>query len=201
MLRAALFTLLVAWILSEALQAQRAGAAFHANAAGPRVRSGFIGQHGSRISRGSAFLSSRIHRSNSSGSYFLPYDSLGNDGPGDDKYEQFDAEAGTNTPTPQFMIPRMPERLPKSQFIEIPSVANAPAPKIPPPAVFILANGERLEASRFLISASLLSVSIDRQLRNVPINMLNLQATLSANHDRGIDLRIPDDRNEISLSF
>lgn len=99
------------------------------------------------------------------------------------------------------MIPRMPDRLPQSQFIEIPSAANAAAPKMPPPAVFILASGERLEARRFVLSASFLSVSIDRQLRNVPLNMLDLQATLSANHDRGIDLRIPDDRNEIFLSF
>jgi hypothetical protein len=31
--------------------------------------------------------------------------------------------------------------------------------------------------------------------------MVDIHATLSANHDRGIDLRIPDDRNEISLGF
>ena len=99
------------------------------------------------------------------------------------------------------MIQRTPESLPKSQFIEIPSAANAPAPRMPPPAVFILVNGNRLEARRFLLSASLLSVSIDRQLRTVPLSMLDIGATVSANHERGIDLRIPDDRNEISLSF
>jgi hypothetical protein len=99
------------------------------------------------------------------------------------------------------MIPRTRESLPRSQFIEIPSAANAAAPKIPPPAVFILVNGERLEARRFLLSASLLSVSIDRQQRAVPLSMLDIGATISANHNRGIDLRIPDDRNEISLSF
>jgi hypothetical protein len=102
---------------------------------------------------------------------------------------------------PSLVIPRTPESLPKSQFIEIPSAANAAAPKMPPPAVFILASGERLEARRFVLSASLLSVSIDRRQRNVPLAMLDLQATISANHERGIDLRIPDDRNEISLSF
>ena len=99
------------------------------------------------------------------------------------------------------MIQRTPESLPKSQFIEIPSAAHAAAPKMPPPAVFILVNGDRLEARRFLLSASLLSVSIDRQQRTVPLSLLDIGATLSANHERGIDLRIPDDRNEISLSF
>ena len=99
------------------------------------------------------------------------------------------------------MIQRTPAPLPKSQFIEIPSAANVPAPKMPPPAVFILASGERLEARRFLLSTSVLSFSVDRQQRTVPLSMLDLGATLNANHERGIDLRIPDDRNEISLSF
>lgn len=191
--------LLVASVLSGALQAQRAGVAFHSNAAGPHVRSGFGGQRGSRISSRSGLLPSRLRRSNNFGSYFLPYgDSLGNDLPG---YEQSDADAGVNGTMPPLAIPRTRVALPKSQFIEIPSVANATAPKMPPPAVFILASGERLEARRFLLSASLLSISIDRQQRNVPLNLLDLQATISANHERGIDLRIPDDRNEISLSF
>jgi hypothetical protein len=196
--RAALFTLLVASVLSGTLQAQRAGGGFHSGAAGPHVRSGFLGQRGPRVSSRSGLLPSRLHRPNNFGSYFLPYgDSLGDDLAG---YEQSDAEGATNT-APSLVIPRTPESLPKSQFIEIPSAANAAAPKMPPPAVFILASGERLEARRFVLSASLLSVSIDRQQRNVPLAMLDLQATISANHERGIDLRIPDDRNEISLSF
>lgn len=148
-------------------------------------------------------------RPNNFGSYFLPYgDSLGNDSLGNDLpdydlpgYEETDAEAATNAPALPLMIPRTPERLPKSQFIELPSVANAATPKMPPPAVFILASGERLETRRFVLSASVLSVSIDRQQRNVPLAMLDIRATLSANHERGIDLHIPDDGNEICLSF
>ena len=196
--RAALFTLLVASALSGALQAQRAAGGFHGSAAGPHFRSGFVGQHGSRISSRPGLVSSRLHRPITSGSYFLSYgDSFGNDQP---SYEESDWEAATNTALP-LMIQRTPESLPKSQFIEIPSAAHAAAPKMPPPAVFILVNGDRLEARRFLLSASLLSVSIDRQQRTVPLSLLDIGATLSANHERGIDLRIPDDRNEISLSF
>lgn len=197
--RAALLTLLVASVLSGALQAQRAGGGFHGSAAGPHFRSGFVGQRGSRVSSRSGLVSSRLQRANTSGSYFLPYgDSLGNDQP---HYEEPDLEAATNSALP-LMIQRTAESPPKSQFIEIPSAANAAAPrKPPPPAVFVLVNGDRLEVRRFLLSASLLSVSIDRQQRTVPLSMLDIGATLSANHDRGIDLRIPDDRNEISLSF
>lgn len=195
--RAALITLLVASVLSGALQAQRAGGGFHGTAAGPHVRPGFVRQRGSRVSSRSGLASSRLRHSNTSGSYFLPYsDSLGNDG-----YEQSDAEVAAYTPPSPPMIQRTPAPLPKSQFIEIPSAANAPAPKMPAPAVFILASGERLEARRFLLSTSVLSFSVDRQQRTVPLCMLDLGATLNANHERGIDLRIPDDRNEISLSF
>jgi hypothetical protein len=196
--RAALFTLLVAWVLSGALHAQRGGGGFHGNATGLHVRPGFVGQRVSRVARGPAFLPSSHRQLDNFGSYFLPYGgSSGNDVPG---YEEPDAEAATN-PAPSLVIPRTRERLPKSQFIEIPSVANAGAPKMPPLAVFILASGERLETRRFVLSASVLSVSIDRQQRNVPLAMLDIHATLSANHERGIDLHIPDDRNEICLSF
>jgi hypothetical protein len=52
-----------------------------------------------------------------------------------------------------------------------------------------------------VLTASNLSFSIDRQQRSVPLGLLDLDATITANHERGIDLRIPADRNEISLSF
>jgi hypothetical protein len=67
--------------------------------------------------------------------------------------------------------------------------------------MFILINGERLETRRYVLTASNLTVSIDRQQRTVPFDLLDINATITANHERGIDLRIPADRNEISLSF
>jgi hypothetical protein len=91
--------------------------------------------------------------------------------------------------------------VPKAQVIEIPA-ANPSAPaKTGPPAVFLLTNGERVESSRFLITATHLSVSIDRHQRTIPLDLLDLDATIATNRERGIDLRIPSDRNEISLSF
>ena len=101
------------------------------------------------------------------------------------------------------VIQRAPEPpIPNAQVIEVPAFANSNTPKVlPPPAIFILANGERLESRRFVLTASLLSVSIDREHRNLPLAALDLNATVAANRERGIDLRIPDDRNEISLGF
>ncbi|HEY6338954.1 MAG TPA: hypothetical protein VIW68_10700 [Candidatus Sulfotelmatobacter sp.] len=196
--RAALQTLLVAAVLCASLHAQRGGTPFHGNvarpaAARPAVRSAW--RHGSpnRVSSRNGFLPSRLRRSNSFG-YFLPDDLF--------SYEQPDVEPPASGPVAQVMTPPVPEpALRQSQLIEIPSVANSPAAKVPPAAVFILATGERLEARRFILSASALSITVDRQQRTVPLEMLDLHATISANRDRGIDLRIPDDRNEISLSF
>ena len=95
-----------------------------------------------------------------------------------------------------------PETTPaKAQVIEVPGGADLPAAKTLPPTIFILTNGERLETRRFVLTASSLSVSVDRRQRTIPLDMLDINATITANRERGIDLRIPADRNEISLSF
>ncbi|PYX52458.1 MAG: hypothetical protein DMG79_00670 [Acidobacteria bacterium] len=90
--------------------------------------------------------------------------------------------------------------IPKGQLIEVAPAANS-VPRLLPPTIFILANGERLESRRFVLTASTLSISIDRQHRNLPLGLVDIDATIAANRERGIDLRIPDDRNEISLGF
>lgn len=97
---------------------------------------------------------------------------------------------------------RTPEAVvPKGQVIEISPAGNSATAKPLPPTIFVLANGERLEGRRFVLTASVLSVSIERQQRSVPLGQLDINATVAANRERGIDLRIPDDRNEISVGF
>jgi hypothetical protein len=91
--------------------------------------------------------------------------------------------------------------LPKSQVIDIPGAANSKAARLQSTTIFILTTGERLESHRFLLSVSSLSLHIDRYHRTIPIEMLDVQASIAANRQRGIDLRIPADRNEIVLSF
>jgi len=192
--RAALFTLLVACLVPGSVQAQRAVG----NTAGRAVRSGFAGQHGfsNRSSQRREFFPGGSRR-RSFGSYFAPYDDpFGYD------YQQAYVEPVANGPIPRVVIPLAPEPpIPKGQVIEIPGSAKPTPAKVLPPTVFILANGERLETRRFVLTASLLSISIDRQRRTVPLNMLDISATVNTNHERGIDLQIPDDRNEISVSF
>ncbi len=78
---------------------------------------------------------------------------------------------------------------------------NSAASKPLPPAMFILRNGERLEARRYLLTHDNLSFTVDRRQRTIPLAMVDIDATVAANRERGIDLRIPADRSEISVGF
>jgi hypothetical protein len=201
MSRAALFALLVAFVLDGSLHAQRVSAGFHGSGSSARVsgRSGFAGHRVFPY----RFYSSRSHLQHGSfGSGLYAYDEPF-------AYAQTDGEATADEAMPLAVIPRpdeKPLREPephalKPLVIEIPAAPNSGATKMPPPAIFILANGERVETRRFLLTASVLTLSVDRRQRVVPFDMLDTAATISANRERGIDLRIPLDRNEISLGF
>jgi len=195
MFRAALFVLLAAGVLPGSLQGQRA----LGSAARTSVHPGFGGPRGvsNRFFPRHEFHSNRVRRFDNFGSYFLPYDEPF----GYENEASYSQEAPNELP-PQVVTLRAAETpIPKGQLIEIPGGANAATRKELPPTIFILANGERLEARRFVLTADFLSISMGRQHRNVPVDMLDINATISANRDIGIDLRIPDDRNEISVSF
>lgn len=88
-----------------------------------------------------------------------------------------------------------------AQFIEIPSTSKNAEAKPLPDTIFILTNGEKLETQRYLLTASGVSLTLHRDQRTIPLQMVDLDATIAANRQRGIDLRIPNDRNEISLRF
>jgi hypothetical protein len=105
-------------------------------------------------------------------------------------------------PPPLVLRTRASEASPaKPLVIEVPGAADSTAVKKQPPTIFVLGSGERLEAQRFLLTATNLSFTVDRRLRTIPLDMLDISTTIAANRERGIDLRIPVDKNEISLSF
>lgn len=193
--RAVFAALLVLSVLNGSLLAQRAGGGFHGRPATQPIQSSFGGQRGLNrsVARRGEF-SRGLHRGRLFGSYFIPFDDLVD-------YEQPDTEVVAAEPRPQTATQLTSQApIPKSQVIEIPGVAN-PAAKTLPPTVFVLVSGERLETRRFLITANRLSVNIDRQQRSIPLNMVDLNATIKSNQERGVDLQIPNDRNEISVSF
>jgi len=77
---------------------------------------------------------------------------------------------------------------------------EAPAKPVPP-AVFVLSSGERIEASDYVLTMHWLSVTQNEQQRSIPMSDVNVNATLAANHERGLDLKIPENKGQMTLSF
>jgi hypothetical protein len=90
---------------------------------------------------------------------------------------------------------------PSPLLIEVPEPAKTAPAKATPATVFVLTNGERIEAHRYLFTHDHLQLTIDQEVRTIPRATLDLKATAAANRERGVDLRIPSANNEISLSF
>ena len=88
-----------------------------------------------------------------------------------------------------------------AQVIEIPDTQKRTQTNPLPATVFVLTDGEKLETERYLLTATSLSVTVHRAERTILLGMLDVDATVAANRNRGIDLRIPSDQNEISLRF
>jgi hypothetical protein len=171
-LRAASYALLVSSLLTTSLEAQRGSGGFRSPA----------GWH--------AYSAQSAHRSGFY-PYFLPDD------------ESYWFEGPKPEPLQRILYsPPEPDRTPNdAQVIEIPLTPGTKEAEPPPPAIFVLTSGKRLEARRFLLTATSLSVDINRGQRVIPLDTLDFDATVIANRQRGIILRIPADHNEICLSF
>jgi hypothetical protein len=88
-----------------------------------------------------------------------------------------------------------------AQVIEIPDTQRITQTNPLPATVFVLTDGEKLETARYLLTANSLSLTIHRAERTIPLRMLDVDATVAANRNRGIDVRIPSDQNKISIRF
>ena len=190
MLRAvSLAALVLAFVLSPSVEAQRGSGGFHGFAGAPG-QSAHAGQRGFSNGR-----SSRGRRGGYFSLYFLP--------DGEPYYDEPGPEAAGSEPERQVVYapPEREKRPAAPHVIEIPSAADSKPAKPPAPAMFVLMNGERLEAQRFLLTASSLSVHMGQRERVIPLAALDLDATTAANRARGIDLQIPADRGQILLSF
>lgn len=180
--------LLVALISTVALQAQRSVATFQGHADGLRAHSGFLGQrslsNGLFPQRGiqNGIFADRFHGHHDGRKgillpYFFPeYDLVW--------YEQPETEGASVEPAPSAVLEQREDRqlgsrekpVPKSQIIDIPGASRSRAAKT-------------------------LAPTVNHYCRTIPLRMLNVDATIVANRERGLDLRIPADRNQISLSF
>lgn len=78
---------------------------------------------------------------------------------------------------------------------------HAAPPKPAPKTIFVLASGERLESDDYTMEAGTLHVTVAGEQRAIALSTLDVKQTLALNHERGIDLKIPQSRNEVSVSF
>jgi hypothetical protein len=115
-----------------------------------------------------------------------------------------EVEGYNQGPPPQQMasvrevVPATPVQSPK--LIEVP-LPNDAVVKPQPPALFVLTNGEKLESRRYVLSADSLQIDINRKQRTIPISQLNVDATIAANQQRGLDVSIPQDRSSLFVGF
>ena len=65
----------------------------------------------------------------------------------------------------------------------------------------MLATGERLESDDYTMEAGTLHVTVGGEQRKIALSALDVKATLALNRQRGIDLKIPQNRNEVYVSF
>lgn len=200
MYRGALFALLAVSVLTAPLSAQRGGGGHAGGGHATGGHTGFGARSGGHF--GSRRFADGRRGWNNYGygygdyPYFFP----------DDWYDgEQDGDVPADQPAAPVVVQRVreerpPKPLPPAQVIDIPNTGSTVAKSLPP-TVFVLNNGERLESDRYVLTANSLSVNVHRSLRTIPLDMLDIDATLAANRDRGVDLKIPNDRNEISLRF
>lgn len=200
MLRAAFLALLMA-CLPPSVRAQRGVAGSASAGVGP-AHSNFGSHSGAATShhsgRGPQWSHARHHgRGWGAFPYFFADNETG--------WPQDDVAQGPAIEAPLVRVrdesrEREPTTPLPAQVIEIAN-NEATAGRPLPATVFILANGERLETQRYLLTASSVSLTVHRDQRTISLQMIDLDATVAANRERGINLRIPNDRNEISIRF
>jgi hypothetical protein len=196
--RAVALTLLLLFLSTLSLQSQRIGIS-----GGSSPRSGFATpNHSTNGFAGRGVFAHERHRHGYDRMvypYYFPYDYYDEESDYERPYTVVKVQRET---APAAISPPAPEPVaPKAQVIELPLTASSSTDKPLPLTIFILANGERLETRRYLLTAANLSVNVERQQRTIPLNQLNLDATIAANHSRGIELQVPSDRNEILIRF
>ena len=143
------------------------------------------------------------------GSFWLPWGAPYWDDDGyfwDEPFQQQPANQQPANPSPQVVLvqsrePRSPAPPPEPpKLIEVPLAKDSPiAPQ--PPTLFVMKDGERLESRYYLLTAQSLQIEIDRQQRTIPLSTVDLDRTIAANHERGIEVTFPRDRTTMFLSF
>lgn len=140
------------------------------------------------------------------GSFWLPwpYPYWGDNYYDDDSVylQPVNAPPQTAPPVIEYREPERPARPPESpKVIEVNLSKETATTKPLLPTVFLLTDGEKLESHEYLLTASSLRIDLRGVQRTIPFNNINVDATLAANHERGIDLTFPRNSGTIFLGF
>jgi hypothetical protein len=99
----------------------------------------------------------------------------------------------------RYTAPPKPPAEPK--IINVSFTEKGPQAPVPP-AVFVLKDGKRIEATRYILTADTLRVQrIGEPPQTMPVDKLNLEATINANRERGLMFKLPTSRNEVFMGF
>ena len=88
-----------------------------------------------------------------------------------------------------------------SRVVNVPLAPSAVPSKPLPKTVFYFLSGQQLETDHYLLRPEVLEVTVNGQQHQIPLSDLDLKKTVSVNHERGVDLKIPANNNEVFLAF
>jgi hypothetical protein len=87
------------------------------------------------------------------------------------------------------------------KLIEIPGGGSAPTPQPRIPAIFLFANGDRIEAEDYMVTKDDLFIAANGQKQRYPVKSLDQPGTKAANIERGIVIVFPRTNSEFNLNF
>jgi hypothetical protein len=94
-----------------------------------------------------------------------------------------------------------PSTIAGPKLIEIPGGGPISTPQPKAPAVFVFANGQKIEADDYLVTKDDLFITSNGQKQRYPIRGLDLPGTKAANIERGIVINFPKTTSEFNLNF
>ncbi len=113
----------------------------------------------------------------------------------------------SNGAPPSIIVMQSPERAapsappPSPKLVEVPLDGPATSAKEQPPALFVLQNGQQIESDRYVLSDQSVTVDVGRQQRTIPLSDIDLNGTMAANRQRGVEIAFPRDPNSLFISF
>lgn len=122
-------------------------------------------------------------------------------------YADFEEPYFEEPPRPQVNVAdeerdHTPASVMQPKLIELPASVEKTPPRPALPTVLVWRNGQREEVKEYAIAGSFLyDYTKPRASRRIPLDDLDLDATASANQQRGVQFLIPAGPSEVTVRF